>query len=101
MIVEEVKIQTSESTRTVKELRKELKDLKDQLLSTQKGTEEYSQAMQKAANIQHELKEQMQEINNSAMDFGHSGCDLLLGFLIFNTKQTQCTCGCCDCTCHT
>ena len=70
MIVEEVKIQTSESTRTVKELRKELKDLKDQLLSTQKGTEEYNQAMQKAANIQHELKEQMQEINNSAMDFG-------------------------------
>lgn len=70
MIVEEVKIQTSESTRTVKELRKELKDLKDQLLSTQKGTEEYNQTMQKAANIQHELKEQMQEINNSAMDFG-------------------------------
>lgn len=70
MIVEEVKIQTSESTRTVKELRKELKDLKDQLLSTQKGTEEYNQTMQKAANIQHDLKEQMQEINNSAMDFG-------------------------------
>ena len=72
MIVEEVKIQTSESTRTVKELRKELKDLKDQLLSTQKGTEEYNQAMQKAANIQHDLKEQMQEINNSAMDFGQA-----------------------------
>lgn len=70
MIIEEVKIQTSESTRTVKELRKELKDLKDQLLSTQKGTEEYNQTMQKAANIQHELREQMQEINNSAMDFG-------------------------------
>ena len=70
MIVEEVKIQTSESTRTVKELRKELKDLKDQLLSTQKGTEEYNQTMQKAANIQKELKDQMLEINNSAMDFG-------------------------------
>lgn len=70
MIVEEVQIKTSESTRTVKELRKELKDLKDQLLSTQKGTEEYNQTMQKAANIQHDLKEQMQEINNSAMDFG-------------------------------
>lgn len=70
MIVEEVKIQTGESTRTVKELRKELKDLKDQLLSTQQGTEEYTDAMLKAANIQHELKEQMQEINNSAMDFG-------------------------------
>lgn len=70
MIVEEVKIQTNDSTRSVKDLRKELKDLRDQLLSTQQGTEEYSQAMQRAANIQHELREQMQEINNSAMDFG-------------------------------
>lgn len=70
MIEEVVKINTGESTRTVKELRKELKDLKDQLLNTQKGTEEYSQAMQKAANIQKELKDQMQEVNNSAMDFG-------------------------------
>lgn len=70
MIVEEVKIQTGESIRTVKELRKELKDLKDQLLNTAQGTEEYNEAMQKAANIQHELREQMQEINNSAMDFG-------------------------------
>jgi len=70
MIVEEVKIQTGESTRTVKELRQELKDLKDQLLNTQKGTEEYGEAMRKAANIQKELKDQMQEVNNSAMDFG-------------------------------
>ena len=70
MIEEVVKINTGESTRTVKELRKELKDLKDQLLNTQKGTEEYSQTMQRAANIQKELKDQMQEVNNSAMDFG-------------------------------
>lgn len=70
MIVEEVKIQTGESTRTVKELRKELRDLKDQLLSTQQGTEEYNRIMVNAADIQHELKEQMEEINSSAMDFG-------------------------------
>ena len=70
MIVEEVKINTGEGTRSVKELRAELKGLKDQLLNTQKGTEEYAQAMQKAANIQKDLKDQMREINNSAMDFG-------------------------------
>lgn len=70
MVIEEIKIQTSESTKTVKELRKELKDLRDQLLNTQKGTEEYATAMQRAANIQKDLKDQMQEINNSAMDFG-------------------------------
>lgn len=70
MIEEVVKINTSEGTRSVKELRAELKSLKDQLLNTQQGTEEYSKTMQRAADIQHELKEQMQEINNSAMDFG-------------------------------
>lgn len=70
MVIEEVKIQTGESARTVKELRKELRDLKDQLLSTQQGTEEYNRIMVNAADIQHELKEQMEEINNSAMDFG-------------------------------
>lgn len=70
MIIDEVKISTGESTRTVKELRKELKDLKDQLLNTQQGTEEYSETMRKAANIQKELKDQMLEVNNSAMDFG-------------------------------
>lgn len=70
MLIEEVKIETGESTRTVKDLRKELKDLKDQLLNTQQGTEEYSEAMRKAANIQKELKDQMLEVNNSAMDFG-------------------------------
>ncbi len=70
MLIEEVKIQTGESTRTVKELRQELKDLKDQLLNTKQGTEEYAATMQKAANIQKELKDQMLEVNNSAMDFG-------------------------------
>lgn len=70
MITEQIKIETGESTRTVKDLRKELKDLKDQLLNTQQGTEEYSEAMRKAANIQKELKDQMLEVNNSAMDFG-------------------------------
>lgn len=70
MIIEEVKVQTGESIRTVKDLRKELKDLKDQLLNTAQGTEEYAEALQKAANIQKELKDQMEEVNNSAMDFG-------------------------------
>lgn len=69
-IVEHIKVETGESIRTVKEMRKELKDLKDQLLNTAEGTEEYKQKMVEAANIQHQLKEQMAEINASAMDFG-------------------------------
>ena len=70
MIVEEVKISAGEGVKTVKELRKELKELKDQLLNTQKGTEEYNKTVREAANIQKELKDQMLEVNNSAMDFG-------------------------------
>lgn len=70
MIIEEVKIETSESTRTVKDLRSELKELKNELLNTQKGTEEYNKTLQQAANIQKELKDQMLEVNNSAQDFG-------------------------------
>ncbi len=58
------------ATTSVKELRQELKAQKDIMLSTEEGTKEYNDALQKAANIQHTLKEQMEEVNASAMDFG-------------------------------
>ena len=58
------------ATTSVKELRKELKAQKDIMLSAEEGTKEYNDALQKAANIQHTLKEQMEEVNASAMDFG-------------------------------
>lgn len=70
MIVEEIQINTENTNRTVKDLRTELKGLKDDLLNCEKGTEEYNKTLQKAANIQKELKDQMQEVNNSAQDFG-------------------------------
>lgn len=65
-----VEIDTQQATTSVKDLRQQLKVLKDQLLSTEEGTTEYNQALQKAAEIQHTLKEQMEEVNASAMDFG-------------------------------
>ena len=58
------------ATTSVKELRKELKAQKDIMLSAEEGTKEYNDALQKAAGIQHTLKEQMEEVNASAMDFG-------------------------------
>ena len=58
------------ATTSVKELRKELKAQKDIMLSAEEGTKEYNDALQKSANIQHTLKEQMEEVNASAMDFG-------------------------------
>ena len=58
------------ATTSVKELRQELKAQKDAMLSAEEGTKEYNDALQKAAGIQHTLKEQMEEVNASAMDFG-------------------------------
>ena len=58
------------ATTSVKELRQELKAQKDIMLSAEEGTKEYNDALQKAAGIQHTLKEQMEEVNASAMDFG-------------------------------
>ena len=68
--VKVVKIETGEAQTSVKELRSQLKQLKDTMLSVEEGTKEYNDALQQAANIQHALKEQMEEVNASAMDFG-------------------------------
>lgn len=65
-----VKIDTGQAQTSVKDLRNELKELRNTLLSTEKGTEEYNNAMKQAAEIQHTLKEQMEEVNANAMDFG-------------------------------
>ena len=66
----ELNKENNAATTSVKELRKELKAQKDIMLSTEEGTKEYNDALQKAAGIQHTLKEQMEEVNASAMDFG-------------------------------
>ena len=68
--VKVVNIDTDPAQKSVKELRQELKALKDTLLSTEQGTEEYNEALRQAADITHTLKEQTEEINASAMDFG-------------------------------
>ena len=62
--------ENNSATTSVKELRQELKAQKDIMLSAEQGTKEYNDALQKAAGIQHTLKEQMEEVNASAMDFG-------------------------------
>jgi hypothetical protein len=40
------------------------------MLSAEQGTDEYNAALKRAAEIQHTLKEQMEQVNASAMDFG-------------------------------
>lgn len=68
--VKEIKVDTNAAQKSVKDLRDELKELRTTLLNTEEGTKEYNQVLQKAANIQHTLKEQMEEVDASAMDFG-------------------------------
>lgn len=68
--VKVVKIDTNAAQTSVKDLRNELKELRTTLLNTEQGTKEYNDALEQAANIQHTLKEQMEEVNASAMDFG-------------------------------
>lgn len=65
-----VEIDTQQANTSVKALREQLKELKDTMLSTEKGTEEYNEALRKSADIMHTLKEQTEELNASAMDFG-------------------------------
>lgn len=65
-----IRVDTGAAQKSVQDLRKELKELRNTMLSTEQGTEEYNAALQRAAEIQHTLKEQMEEVNASAMDFG-------------------------------
>lgn len=68
--VKVIKVDTDAAQTSVKDLRNQLKQLKDTMLQCAEGTEEYNQALQQAADIQHTLKEQTEELNASAMDFG-------------------------------
>ena len=77
--VKVVKIGTEEAKRSVTELRSKLRQLKDTMLSVEEGTKEYNDALQEAANIQHTLKEMMEEVNASAMDFGQIAGNVVKG----------------------
>ena len=68
--VKVVKIETGKAQTETQKLRKELKELKNIMLQVEEGSKEYNDALIQAANIQHTLKEQMEEVNASAMDFG-------------------------------
>lgn len=65
-----VDIETQKSTTSVASLRKEVKDLKDQLLNLEEGTESYNRVLQECANKTHALKEMQEEVRASAADVG-------------------------------
>jgi len=65
-----VDIETQKSTTSVASLRKEVKDLKDQLLNLEEGTEDYNKVLQECADKTHALKEMQEEVRASAADVG-------------------------------
>lgn len=65
-----VDIETQKSTTSVASLRKEVKDLKDQLLNLEQGTEDYNRVLQECADKTHALKEMNEELRASAADAG-------------------------------
>ena len=91
--VKVVNIDTNPAQTSVKELRSQLKQLKNTMLSVEEGTKEYNDALQQAANIQHALKEQMEEVNASAMDFGQIAGNVVkaTGGLVAGFQAAQAT----------
>ena len=71
---EEVKtvltIDTSKSASSMKELRTQIKELKDQLVGLDKGTEEYTQTVVELGEKMHQLKEINEEVRRTNSDFG-------------------------------
>lgn len=65
-----VKIETSEGQKSIQALKQEVKDLKNQLLNLDAGTEEYNKTLLKLGNTQHELVEINQQLTKTTSDFG-------------------------------
>lgn len=88
-----VQIDTQQATTSVKELKQQLKELRNTLLQTEQGTEEYNNAMRQAADIMHTLKEQTEELNASAMDFGQivSNSSKAIGGLVGGLQAAKAT----------
>lgn len=88
-----LKVDTGVAQKSVKDLRNELKELKSTLLSTEEGTEEYSQALAQAAEITHTLQEQTEMIKASAADFGQiaSNCVNAVGGMVSGFQAAKAT----------
>lgn len=70
--IEAIKIDTAPSVKSLADLKKEIKDMKAQLLSLDKTSEEYNQLLTEIGNKQHALKEINEEVTRTNNDFGQS-----------------------------
>lgn len=65
-----VRIDTQPAQVSLADLRRQLKELKSTLLSTEEGTEEYNNALRESAKIQHNMAETTRIIKQSSNDVG-------------------------------
>lgn len=68
--VEILQVDTSGSQSSIRDLKREIKDLKGQLLGLEQGTKEYNDVLLEVANKTHDLKEMQEEVARSSQDFG-------------------------------
>ena len=68
--VEVLQINTQPSQTSVRDLRTQIKDLKDELLNLDAGTEEYNSTLLKLGDAQHQLVELNEQMRQTTSDFG-------------------------------
>lgn len=68
--VDILQVNTAPSIKSVSDLKKEIKDLKGQLLSLEQGTKEYNDVLVEVADKTHQLKEVQEQVSKSSQDFG-------------------------------
>ena len=66
----QIKSNVPEVTKETTSLRQQIKELRKEMESCAVGTDEYTAALQKLANVTHDYKDQQEEIRNSAGDLG-------------------------------
>lgn len=66
----QIKSNAPEVTKETTSLRQQIKELRKEMESCAVGTDEYTAALQKLANVTHDYKDQQEEIRNSAGDLG-------------------------------
>lgn len=65
-----VEVQTGKSASNIAELRKNIKDLKSELLGLEQGTDEYNDKLLELGNAQHQLVELNEQMRATNQDFG-------------------------------
>ena len=68
--VEVLNIDTSQATSSIKALRQQLKELKDQMAGLEEGSEEFLKVAASAGEVKHQIDEIQQSVNGASADFG-------------------------------